>query len=83
MIAIWPMGQGARKRYAKCAGAVSSLSERTNVVRIFPNEAAVTRLVGAILAEQFDEWAVCRRYMTLKTLAQISDPDPGPLTIAA
>ena len=59
------------------------IKRRTNVVGIFPNEAAVTRLVGAILAEQSDEWAVCRRYITLETLAQIRDPEPGPLTIAA
>ena len=59
------------------------IKRRTNVVGIFPNEAAVTRLAGAILAEQSDEWAVCRRYITLETLAQISDPEPGPLTIAA
>jgi len=43
---------------------------------IFPNEAAITRLVGAILLEQNDEWAVQRaRYMTLETLATMSD-DP-------
>ena len=59
------------------------IKRRTNVVGIFPNEAAVTRLVGAILAEQSDEWAVCRRYITLETLAQSRDPEPGPLTIAA
>jgi hypothetical protein len=43
---------------------------------IFPNEAAITRLIGAILLEQNDEWAVQRaRYMTLETIAPLSD-DP-------
>ena len=46
------------------------------MVGIFPNEHAITRLVGAILLEQNDEWAVQRaRYMTLETIAPLSD-DP-------
>jgi hypothetical protein len=46
------------------------------VVGIFPNEQAITRLVGAILLDQNHEWAVQRaRYMTLETIAPLSD-DP-------
>ena len=52
------------------------IKRRTEVVGIFPNEDAITRLVGAILLEQNDEWAVQRaRYMTLETIAPLSD-DP-------
>jgi putative transposase len=47
---------------------------RSEVVGIFPNEAAAIRLVGAILLEQSDEWATQRaRYMTLETIGTISD----------
>jgi putative transposase len=52
------------------------IKRRTEVVSIFPNEDAIVRLVGAILLEQNDEWAVQRgRYMSLETIAPLSD-DP-------
>jgi putative transposase len=68
------------------------IKRRSEVVGIFPNEAAVVRLIGALLLrligalllEQNDEWAVQRaRYMTLETIAPLSDDKTIMLPIAA
>jgi putative transposase len=60
------------------------IKRRTEVVGIFPNEASIVRLVGAILLEQNDEWAVQRaRYMTLATIAPLGDDPTVILPVAA
>jgi putative transposase len=55
----------------------AEIKRRTNVVGIFPNDAAITRLVGAMLLEQNDEWSLNRRYLQLEGLQSLSDTAPA------
>lgn len=58
------------------------IKRRSDVVGIFPNEAAIRRLVGALLMEQNDEYAIQKRYMSLESLAMMSENPPIRLPAA-
>jgi putative transposase len=58
------------------------VGRRTDVVGIFPNDAALLRLAGMLLIEQNDEWLVARRYLSQESLALVLDPDPATQEVA-
>jgi putative transposase len=59
------------------------VKRRTDVVGIFPHEAAILRLVGMIVAEQHDEWQVCRRYFSAESLARLAPASLAPASTVA
>ena len=59
------------------------VKRRADVVGIFPNEASIRRLVGAVLLERNDEWQLQHRYMSLETMAGIADEAAAPPKITA
>lgn len=61
------------------AGIEKEVKRRADVVGIFPNEASIMRLIGAVLFEQNDEWQTSSRYMMVEAFAQIDKEEIDPI----
>ena len=63
--------------------ALIAVIQEAYVQGIFPNDCAITRLVGAMMLEQNDEWSLNRRYMQLEGLQSLCDTAPTRLSAVA
>ncbi|BDE08291.1 hypothetical protein WPS_35670 [Vulcanimicrobium alpinum] len=78
-------GQAGRRKTRQTSSLTNAIDEPElqqiwDLTGIFPNDAAIVRLVGALLLEQNDEWQLQRRYMQLEGLSAVSDNQPAKLS---
>ena len=80
-----PAGRGGATSIMPVTNPLERLDKevkrRADVVGNFPNEAAIVRLVGAVLMEQHDEWQRQQRYMQLEAMNELATTDAEPLQL--
>ena len=61
----------------------TEIKRRANVIGLFPNDAAIIRLVGALVVEQTEEWHLTQRYMSQESVAKVLAPIPAEKQLEA